>query len=130
MSEPGFRFIPLFAVFNFCFSALGFLGFLSFAFILVYGVFFSGDTGEDLFAGVAGCFLVMGVTLAITLLYLIAAIGLIRKTAWGYYCHLVGAVFPSLTCLGLAYTIPAIIFALRPEFRKNSFLLNGTAPAG
>ncbi len=121
MSERGFRFTPLFVVFNFCIAALSFLGFLSFALILIYGLFFSGDTGEDLFAGVAGCSIFMGVSFAFFGLYLFAAIGLLRKAAWGYYCHLVGAVFPALTCLGLAYTIPVIIFTLQPDFQAEFF---------
>jgi hypothetical protein len=121
MREQTSRVIPLFTVLNFCLAALSWLGFLSFGCILVFGVFFSGDTGEDLFAGVTGCVLALVVSLITTLLYLMAAIGLIRRTAWGYYCHLVGAVVPALTCLGLAYTLPAFIFALRPEFQGEFF---------
>jgi hypothetical protein len=121
MQPPRSGIVSLFAVLNFCFAGLGLLGFLFIGGILVYGIFFSGDTGEELAAGVIGCLFIMAFFFVGTLLYLIAAIGLLRKAAWGYYCHLVGAAFLALTCLGLAYTIPAFICAFRPEFQEDFF---------
>jgi hypothetical protein len=121
MHPQGSGLVPLFVVLNFCFATLGLLGFLFFGGILIFGVFFSGDEGEDVVAGVIGCLFFMMIFIVVSLLYTIAAIGLLRRAVWGYYFHLVGAALAALSCLGMAYTIPAIICALRADFQSDFF---------
>ena len=84
--------------------------------VLVYGIFYSGDKGEELFAGVAGSIMLALPGLAGLVVYFVAGIGLTRRTAYGYYFHFAGAILAVFTCLGIIYTVFALIFALRPEF--------------
>lgn len=48
----------------------------------------------------------------------VGGIGLILRKPWGYYSHLTGSALVAVTCFGIVYTIPALAFALRPEFRE------------
>ncbi len=61
------------------------------------------------------------INLLISVLAAVSAVGLYKRTSWGYYTHIVTAVFAispcCLCCMGIVYTIPAIIFACLPEFR-------------
>ena len=45
-------------------------------------------------------------------------IGLILRKPWGYYSHLAGAALVAVTVFGVIYTIPALLIALRPEFKE------------
>ena len=50
--------------------------------------------------------------------FVIAGSGLLRRRIWGYYAHIVGAMLLAPTCLGMIYTVFAIVHAVRPEFRQ------------
>jgi hypothetical protein len=89
--------------------------------VLVYGIFYSGDKGEELFAGVAGSIFIALPGLVGLVVYLLGGIGLVRRSAWGYYFHLAGAILAVFTCIGIIYTVFAFIFALRPEFSAEFF---------
>ena len=121
MPERPASLVPVFAAANICFAVLSFLGLLFWFAILVYGVLFSGDTGEDLVGGVIGSGLFIAVCLVATPLYAVAGVGLIRRAPWGYYCHLVGAILAVFSCLGVIYTVFALVFGLRPEFQEEFF---------
>jgi hypothetical protein len=47
----------------------------------------------------------------------VGGIGLFLRKPWGYYSHLTGSALVAVTCFGIVYTIPALAFALRPEFK-------------
>jgi hypothetical protein len=47
----------------------------------------------------------------------VGAIGLIRRKPWGYYYHLAGVMLIAVSIVGIAYTIPALLIAIQPEFR-------------
>jgi hypothetical protein len=108
--------ITVFAALNFVLAGLCAVWLLCVAGMLVYGIGFSGDEGQELAAGVVGC-LVIGLPGLLGLaVYAVAGWGLMRRQAWGFYFHFVGAVLAALTCVGVIYTVMAIVFALRPEF--------------
>jgi hypothetical protein len=113
--------ISIFATFNFVFAVLAFVGLIGVGAILVYGVFFSGDQGSELAAGVAGCVVLGALPAAMFAVCLAAGIGLISRRRWGYYLHLTGAVLAAFTCVGIIYTILAFISASRPEFSAAFF---------
>lgn len=109
--------ITAFAVLNLFFaSSLG-IGVLIAAAAMVYGVFFSGDPANEVFTGVLGGVVVLGVLFMLLAVYILAGIGLFKVRKWGYYFHLAGALLAAFSCIGIAYTIPAFAFALRDEFR-------------
>jgi hypothetical protein len=54
-------------------------------------------------------------------LYAFAGYGMVKRRRWAYYVHVVGACLAGLSCIGLAYTIPAIMMAQRPSFRAEFF---------
>jgi hypothetical protein len=58
----------------------------------------------------------------------VGGIGLILRKPWGYYSHLTGSVLVAVTCFGIVYTIPALAFALRPEFKEYFRGLKATKP--
>jgi hypothetical protein len=91
---------------------------------MFFGVYFSGDTGQELAMGLLGLLLLGLPGLFGAIVYLPAGLGLLFRRAWGYYFHLAGAVLAALTCVGVIYTIPALLFALRPEFTMAFFRSN------
>lgn len=110
--------VTIFAVLNCVLAllALVWTGFIGLA--LIYGIFYSGDQGAELAAGVLGS-LFIGSPGAIGLIvYTVAGIGLLKRRSWGYYCHLAGAALAALSCVGVVYTIVAIVFAMQPEFKN------------
>jgi hypothetical protein len=116
--------VNAFAVMNFVFAGILIIIALIFGIVLIYGIFFSGDTEEEIESGVMGC-----VILTIPLLigigaYLSAGIGLLKRKKWGYYLHIAAAILSFFTLILIAYTIVALIFAFRPEF-QNEFKMLG-----
>jgi hypothetical protein len=61
------------------------------------------------------------VLLAALVTLTLGGIGLIRRKWWGYYAHVAGSSLIAVTCFGLFYTIPALTFARRPEFKEYFF---------
>lgn len=113
--------IQVFAVANFVLAALAGLCALFWIGILIFGVYFSGDTGEELVAGVIGTGFFLVIAVIYGLLTLAAGIGLLKRVRWGYYFHLVAAAITALSCIGVPYTVAAILFAAKPEFREGFF---------
>ena len=44
-------------------------------------------------------------------------IGLLLRKPWAYTAHLAGSALVAVTCIGVLYTIPALLIALQPEFK-------------
>ncbi len=88
---------------------------------LVYGIFYSGDEGAELAAGVVGAMLVGSPAVIGVFVYFVASVGLFRRRPWGYYFHLAGAVLAAVTCIGAIYTIFAILFAIQSNFKASCF---------
>jgi hypothetical protein len=119
--------IPVFVGLNFVLAGLWGIWLLVIGGVLVYGIFYSGDKGQELFAGVAGSLVLALPGLVGFIVHLVAAIGLVRRSAVGYYFHLVGAILAVFTCIGIVYTVFAFVFALRPEF-SDAFLSRRNRP--
>jgi hypothetical protein len=119
--QPGASAIGAFAGLNFAFAGISLIGALLMGGVLIYGIFFSGDQGSDLAAGIAGSLVVAAPAVIGVIVYSLAGFGLLRRRAWGYYFHLAGAVLAALTCIGVIYTIVAFVFASRPEFSASFF---------
>jgi hypothetical protein len=118
--------ISAFAGLNFAFAAICLLGVLGMGGVLIYGIFYSGDEGSELAAGVFGSLIVASPAALGVVVYSLAGFGLLRRRTWGYYAHLAGAVLAALTCVGAIYTIVALIFSTRSEF--SSAFFPSTAP--
>lgn len=124
--------INTFVILNAVFSGLHLLFFLWTAFNLFVGLSggfeeqmatYNTESERSIFMASAiggGSFGIL-VNLLIFLLGMMAAIGLHKRTKWGYNLHLATAGLLSLSCclccLGIGYTIPAFIFAGKPEFK-------------
>lgn len=119
--------IAIFVVLNFALAGLCLLWTVLLAIVLVYGIFFSGDQGGELAAGIAGSVLLALPGVMGSFVYLLAGIGLTRRRSWGYYFHCGGAVLAAFSCVGILYTVLALVFATRPEF-SGGFL--GSARGG
>jgi hypothetical protein len=115
-SEESGSAVTVFAVFNFVFAALCLLWLGVLALALAYGIFLSGDTGDELLSGVVGVVLFAVPGVLGLVIYPVAGLGLMYRKAWGYYFHLIGAVLAVLSCIGVVYTVFAFTFAFRPEF--------------
>lgn len=113
--------MTVFAVLNFCFAAWMLLVAVLLGGALVYGIGFSGDPPEEkLGGGIVGGILIL-VFFLNTFVHVAAGIGLLRLRRWGYYAHLVGAVTEACSCLGVAYTTLAFVFALQEDFKSQFF---------
>ncbi len=88
---------------------------------VIYGVLFSGDPPEEIFAGVAGGIILGGGSVVAAVVYLIAGIGMLKGRPWGYYFHIAGAILASCSCIGFPYTILAMIWAFKGEFKNEFF---------
>ncbi len=88
---------------------------------LIYGVFYSGDPPEEMILGVAGVAFLGAPLLAGFAAFAMAGVGLIRRRRWGYYAHIVAAITAIFTCIGVIYTIFALLHAQRPEFQAQLF---------
>ena len=113
--------VTVFALLNFIFTFWMLLAALLFVGALVYGIGFSGDPLEEkIGGGIIGAILVL-ILLCSALVHLVAGVGLLWLKRWGYYAHLAGAVVESCSCLGVAYTTLAFIFALQDDFKSQFF---------
>jgi hypothetical protein len=109
-------FVVLFITVNFVLAALCALWLLALSVVALYGVAYSGDEGEKLASGLAGCALLAAPTVVGLPVYLVAGIGLMRRRPWGFWFHCAGAVFAAFTCLGIAYTAFALVIAFQARF--------------
>lgn len=119
VAETGIRntSVTVFAVFNLVFAILTFGG-VAFWLLMVFNGLFGSDPKAR--EAVGGFVIFLVPNLISFLLFLPAAIGLMKRRTWGYYAHLAAAVLAGFSCIGLLYTVPALIMAFRPEF-KNDF---------
>ncbi|MFN0018497.1 MAG: hypothetical protein ACKVP0_09575 [Pirellulaceae bacterium] len=108
--------IQTFAVLNFILAAFCLMWLMFLLAILVFGVTLSGDQGEELLHGALGCFVLASPALAGLPLYLAAGFGLKRRTVWGFFCHCGGALLAALSCIGMIYTVIALVGALQRDF--------------
>ncbi|MEO7508366.1 MAG: hypothetical protein ABIZ95_14065 [Pyrinomonadaceae bacterium] len=108
--------VTIFAVFNLIFSlfALGGIGF--WLLVVMTSVFQNDPKVGDIAVGSA-FFIIPNIVAFI--LFLPAAIGLMKRKNWGYYFHLCAAVLAGFSCVGLLYTIPALYFAFQPGFKRD-----------
>ena len=115
--------VDIFAVINFVLAGLHCLMILFFIIVLIYGIFFSGDTDEDLLAGVVGSTMfLLPVTIAFSV-YLAAGLGLLKRRTWGYYMHIAASILAVFSIILIAYTIISLVFVIKPEFREEFFPL-------
>ena len=116
--------VDIFAAINFSLAGLSCLFILLFILVLVYGIFFSGDTEEEILSGTLGfIILILPATIGF-IIYLIAGIGLHNRRTWGYYMHIVGSVLSFFTIILVAYSIISLVFVFKPEFREQFFNTN------
>lgn len=120
--------IRLFAILNFVFAGLCAIAVLFAGLVLFYGIFFSGDKGDELAAGVLGTMCIGFFPLLGAVVYSLAGFGLLKQKPLGYYLHIAGAVLAIFTCLGIIYTVFALMAAFRPEF--SAVFLKPASPVG
>jgi hypothetical protein len=121
MQQPRDTSIPVFVALNFTFAALA-LGWLAlWICVLLFGILMSGDPPDEIRDGVLGAIILCAPAVVAAPLHAFAAFGMLKRRRWAYYVHLVAACLAGLSCIGLAYTIPAIVMAQRPTFRAEFF---------
>jgi hypothetical protein len=113
--------IPVFIALNFTLAGLSIVWVALWACVLIFGIVMSGDPPDEVMAGVLGSIILAAPAVVGAVLYAIAGYGMVKRRRWAYYVHLVGACLAGLSCIGLAYTIPAIMMAQRPSFRAEFF---------
>ena len=121
--------IHAFAVADFALAALAGLWSLAFLGLLLWGAFFAEAESEEVSLGLAGSLVLVVIGLAAAMVFAAAGYGLLQRRPWGYYTHLVAVALVALTCWGIPYSIAAILFAARPEFRAPFFRRPGPAAA-
>lgn len=101
-------------VYGVCNIALAVLSLLWTAMIVavgMYGAFLSGDPPEEVMAGVLGCIVLVAPALIGSIIFTTAAYGLLRGRRWGFLLHIIGAVLAIFSCLGIIYTVIALVQA-------------------
>ena len=121
VSRPWRFQIHAFAVADLALAALAAVWALACLGLVVWGVWFAEGGGQELELGLAGSLLLVVVGLAAAAVFAAAGLGLLRRAPWGYYTHLVAVALVALTCWGIPYSVAAILFAARPEFRAPFF---------
>ena len=111
----------MFIALNVTLAGLSVLWLAFWACVLVFGIMMSNDPPDEVMSGVIGSVILAAPALIGVFLYSFAGYGMVKRRRWAYYVHLVGACVAGLSCLGLAYTIPAIMIAQRPNFRAEFF---------
>jgi hypothetical protein len=110
--------MTVFTVIDFVLAGVSALFASIFLFGLFYGVFLSGDRGGELAAGIFGSLVIIVPCVIGCGIYLVAGIGLLKRRNYGYYFHIVGSILAAFSCIGIIYTVVALIFAFKPEFRN------------
>jgi len=119
--QPRDSSIPVFVALNFTLAALALGWLVLWLAVMIFGVLMSGDPPDEIRDGVLGTIILTAPAVVGAPLYAIAAFGMLKRRRWAYYVHLVAACLTGLSCVGLAYTIPAIVMAQRPTFRAEFF---------
>lgn len=117
-AAPGIKnsMVTIFAVFNLIFSLFALAGIGFWLLVVMTSVFQNDPKVGDIAVGSA-FFIIPNIVAFI--LFLPAAIGLMKRKNWGYYFHLTAAVLAGFSCIGLLYTVPALIMAFRPDFKSD-----------
>jgi hypothetical protein len=113
--------IPVFIALNFTLAGLAAAWVGLCLCILFFGILMSGDPPDEKRDGVIGTIILGAPVFIAGIMYAVAGVGMIKRRRWAYYLHLVGACAAGLSCIGLAYTIPALMMAQRPTFRAEFF---------
>jgi len=99
-----------------CLCGLGLLGlFLSFG---VWHDVSTASTDDTIFGVIGVGFLAVPFLLCAPTCFL-AAMGLKRRTSWGYGFHIAGSILAAFTCIGALYTLIGLGLALDSDFRTN-----------
>lgn len=122
--------IPVFIALNFTLAGLSILSVALWVCVMLFGILASNDPPDEVAAGVLGCVILSVPALIGAVLYSFAGYGMLKRRRWAYYVHLVGACLAGVSCIGLAYTIPAIMIAQRPTFRAEFFPEEASTMAG
>lgn len=88
---------------------------------LFYGLFFSGDTGEELFGGVVALLLTGSPFIIGLVVYGLAGVLLIQRRKMGFYLHVVGGVLAAFSCVGIIYTVIALVISTQDDFQRPFF---------
>jgi predicted transporter len=112
---------PVFVALNILWVVVFLAGLLILGLTLVYGVGFSGDSGEEKAMGAAGVAVLATPLFLSMCLGLIAAVGLHKKTSWGYAAHLALAAVMAFTCIGAPYTLLAVLVCTSASYRAFYF---------
>jgi hypothetical protein len=107
--------VTVFAVLNFVMSIVALLG----GGLWMMGIASAALGDAEAQKALGGFFIFLLPNVIYFLLFLAAGIGLMKRTTWGYYVHLTTAILAGFSCIGLAYTIPALIFAFQPDFKRD-----------
>ncbi|TES91099.1 MAG: hypothetical protein E3J87_08490 [Candidatus Cloacimonadota bacterium] len=113
--------VDIFGVINFALAGLNCLMVLFFILVLIYGIFFSGDTEAEIKNGVIGSIILIGPFLIGFAIYLSAGVGLMKRRVWGYYMHIAASIMAFFSIILIAYTVVSLIFVFKPEFREEFF---------
>lgn len=127
--QPRDTSIPVFIALNFTLAGLAAAWVALCLCVLMFGILMSNDPPDEKRDGVLGTIILGTPVLIAGILYAVAGIGMIKRRPWAYYLHLIGACAAGLSCIGLAYTIPAIMIAQRPTFRSEFFPEEAAAAA-
>src|SRR5687768_6173007 len=113
--------VPAFIALNFALAVLAVMWMAVWGWRVVHATMLGGDPPDEVPNVVHGCIILITPAVVAAPLYAFAGFGLLKRRPWGYYVHLVGACAAGLSCVGLAYTIPALITSQRPAFRAEFF---------
>jgi hypothetical protein len=119
--QPRDTSIPVFIALNFTLAGLAAAWVALCVCVLLFGILMSGDPPDEKRDGVIGTIILGAPVFVAGILYAVAGVGMIKRRRWAYYLHLVGACAAGLSCIGLGYTIPAIMIAQRATFRAEFF---------
>ncbi len=117
--------VDIFGVIDLVLASLFALCILLLVAVLIYGVYFSGDTEEEIMLGVQGFAMVTLPLLIGFGIFLIAGLGLIKRNTYGYYIHIAAAAISFFTFILLLYSIISFVFIFKPEFREEFFPQDG-----
>ena len=121
--------IPVFIAMNFTLAGIAVIWVAFWVCIMIFGMM-SGDPPDEVAAGVLGSIVLASPALLGAIVFAAAGYGMVKRRRWAYYVHIVGACIAGLSCIGLAYTIPAIMMAQRPSFRAEFFPEEAATMAG
>ncbi|CAN5910106.1 hypothetical protein BH23PLA1_BH23PLA1_25570 [soil metagenome] len=121
--------ITTFATLNFFFGGLGVLWSLFFI-MSALSYPYADEPAGALVEFILGAIFVIFPAMIMATCCLTAGFGLLQRKVWGYYSHFIGAVLMAFTCIGIPYTVIALIIATRPEFSSIFLATKGRSGSG